>query len=94
MTLIVSYWWSLWGPLFHWDSVPSPVAPRGLSSFPYLLSQTPGPGRSSDDDFLARRGNIISSRNFIVVTTFFITFKGCAMQNFHFLLLFLHIVVF
>ena len=54
MTLIVSYWWSLWGPLFHWDSVPSPVAPRGLSSFPYLLSQIPGPGRSSDDDFLAR----------------------------------------
>ena len=44
--------------------------------------------------FLARVGNIISSRNFIVVTTFFITFKGCAMQNFHFLLLFLHIVVF
>ena len=65
-----------------------------FASSTYLLSQIPGPGRSSDDDFVARGGNMISSRNFIAITTFFITFGGCAMQNFHFLLLFLHIVVF
>ena len=90
----VFIWWSRWGPFFHWDSVPNPVAPRGLPSFPYLLSQIPGPGRSSDDDFVARGGNMVFSGNFIAVTTFFITFGRCAMQDFHFLLLFLHIVVF